>query len=201
MSVLEWLAGIVLFLQLPIPLYWFALHPLMRFWRARPHGAAFLAGVIFAWPPVTVLLILFRHELFRSFAQPAAFIIAGLVLIALEGWIFWRVKRDLGGARLVGKTELSGGGKIARTGIYGRIRHPRYTGSFLAIVGACLIAGTRTAWMVAMAWALLMLVAILLEEREMRRRFGAEFATYCRSVPRFLPFRLRAEADERRQSV
>jgi protein-S-isoprenylcysteine O-methyltransferase Ste14 len=200
MSVLEWLAGVVLFLQLPIPLYWFALHPLMRFWRTRPHGAAFFAGVIFAWPPVTVLLILFRHELFRSSAPPIALIIAGFALIAFEGWIFWRVKRDLGGARLVGKTELSGGGEIARNGIYGRIRHPRYAGSFLAIAGACLIAGTRTAWMAAMAWALLMLVAILLEEREMRRRFGDEFAAYCRRVPRFLPFRLRTEASERRQS-
>src|SRR5579863_2032038 len=163
MRVLEWLAGIVLFLQLPIPLYWVVMHPLMRFWRARPHGAAFLAGVIFAWPPVTVCLVWFRSELFRSSAPPIALILAGFALIAFEGWIFWRVKRDLGGARLVGKTELSGGGEIARNGIYARIRHPRYAGSFLAIAGACLIAGTRTAWMAAMAWALLMLVAILLE--------------------------------------
>lgn len=201
MRLLEWIAGIVLFLQLPIPLYWFAMHPLMRFWRTRPHGAAFLAGVIVAWPPVTVCLIVFRHELFRESAPPVAFIIAGLGLIAFEAWIFWRVKRDLGGARLVGKTELSGSGEIARTGIYSRIRHPRYAGSFLAIVGACLIAGTRIAWAVSIVWALLMFSAILLEEREMRRRFGAEFTAYCRSVPRFLPFRWKTAAREQRQSV
>ena len=40
-------------------------------------------------------------------------------------------------ARLVGKTELSGGGVIEQGGIYGWIRHPRYAGSFLAILGAC----------------------------------------------------------------
>jgi protein-S-isoprenylcysteine O-methyltransferase Ste14 len=42
-------------------------------------------------------------------------------------------------------------------------------------------------WIVAVAWALLMLVAIAFEEREMRGRFGAEFEEYARRVPRFVP--------------
>ncbi len=101
--------------------------------------------------------------------------------------MFWRVQRDLGGARLVGKTELSGGGEVARSGIYARMRHPRYTGSFLAILGACLLAGTRLLWMVALAWAVLTRIAIALEERELRARFGAAYDEYCRRVPRFVP--------------
>jgi protein-S-isoprenylcysteine O-methyltransferase Ste14 len=199
MMVLDWIAGIVLFLQLPIPLYWYVMHPQMHFWRRRRHRDAFLAGVLLSWPPVTVCLVLFRSELFRASAPPVAAIVLGFALIVLEAWIFWRVKRDLGAARLVGKTELSGGGQVIRSGIYGRLRHPRYVGSFLAIVGACLIAGTRTAWIVAAAWGALMLVAILFEEREMRQRFGAEFAAYCREVPRFLP--LGARAGSRTQGV
>ena len=187
MVALDWLAGIVLFLQLPIPLYWFVMHPMMRFWRRHSHSRAFLAGVFISWPPVMVCLVAFRSELFRVSAPPAASIGGGFTLLVLEGWIFWRVKRDLGGARLVGKTELSGGGEIIRTGIYGQLRHPRYVGSMLAIIGACLIAGTRTMWAIAAVWAALMLVAILLEEREMRARFGADYVAYCRNVPRFLP--------------
>lgn len=188
MVVLDWLAGIVLFLQLPIPLYWYVIHPHAAFWRTRRHRTAFLTGVIVSWPPVTACLILFRARLFRESAPPVASILAGLALIALEGWIFWRVKRDLGGERLVGKTELSGGGEIVRNGIYGQLRHPRYVGSFLAIVGACLTAGKPAMWLTAACWGLLMFVAILFEEREMRTRFGAEYRDYCRSVPRFLPF-------------
>jgi protein-S-isoprenylcysteine O-methyltransferase Ste14 len=179
-----------LFLQLPIPLYWFVLHPLVRYWRRHPK-AVYLIGLASSWLPVTVAIVLGRRELFRSSWPPTAALGAGLALIVFEAWIFWRVYRDLGAARLVGKTELSGAGKIECGGIYSRIRHPRYTASFLAILGACLLAGTRTMWITAATWLLLMAVVIALEEREMRARFGAAYRDYGRKVPRFLPFRTR----------
>lgn len=183
---LRWIAGLVFFLQLPIPLYWFVIHPQVKFWRRHPR-AVYYVGLIFSWGVVTPCLIRFHHSLLRD--SPPTIIAAGtgLSLIALEGWIFWRVKADLGAARLVGKTELSGGGEMINRGIYARIRHPRYLGSFVAIVGACVLAGSRTAWIVAAAWALLMLTAVRLEEREMSARFGKQFEEYCRRVPRFFP--------------
>jgi protein-S-isoprenylcysteine O-methyltransferase Ste14 len=186
MSLFGWLAAIVLFLQLPIPIYWFVVHPFGRFWRARP-AAAFVVGLLASWPPVTACLILYRHELFRTGRPPAAAIVAGLFLIGFEIGIFWRVHRDLGTARLVGKTEMSGGGELACRGIYARIRHPRYAGSFLAVVGACLLGGTHVAWIVGASWTVLMLAAIWAEERELRERFGASYEDYCRRVPRFIP--------------
>jgi protein-S-isoprenylcysteine O-methyltransferase Ste14 len=186
MSPFGWLAAVVLFLQLPIPIYWFVVHPFGRFWRTRP-AAALTVGLLFSWPPVTAALILHRRQLFGSSAAPAVAIVAGFALILFEGWIFWRVHRDLGTARLVGKTELSGGGQLAGHGIYARIRHPRYTGSFLAILGACLLAGTRTMWMIAGVWTALILTAIWMEERELRKRFGKRYEDYCRRVPRFIP--------------
>jgi protein-S-isoprenylcysteine O-methyltransferase Ste14 len=87
----------------------------------------------------------------------------------------------------VGKTELEGAGEIERGGIYSRIRHPRYLASFLAILGACLLAGTHILYLVAALWLALMAVIIALEEREMRHRFGAAYRDYCRKVPRFFP--------------
>lgn len=186
MSFLGWLAAAVLFLQLPIPVYWFVVHPFGRFWRTRP-AAAFTVGLLASWPPVTACLILYRHTLFSAGARPVAAVVIGLLLIALEIWIFSRAHRDLGTARLVGKTEIYGGGELAGDGVYARIRHPRYTGSFLAVVGACLLAGTRAAWIVGAAWTALMLAAILMEERELHGRFGASYEDYCRRVPRFIP--------------
>lgn len=187
MTLPGWLAAAVLFLQLPIPLYWFVVHPLVKFWRRHPK-AAYVAGLLCSWPPVTAAVAVYRRELFRPDWPPAAAIAAGLALMIFEGWIFWRVHRDLGTSRLVGRTELSGSGEIAHRGIYARIRHPRYAGSFLAIVGACLLAGTRVMWMVAGAWLVLTLTAIALEERELRARFGAAYEEYCRRVPRFFPW-------------
>ena len=186
MTFLGWLAAIVLFLQLPIPLYWFVLHPLVGFWRQRPQ-ASYITGLLLSWPPVTACLVMFRGQLFRADWPPAWQITLGIALVAFEVWLFGRLTRDLGIARLVGKTELMGGGAIARNGIYARIRHPRYLGSFLAVVGACLLAARPAMWAVAAVWTALMLLAISLEERELRRRFGPEYEEYARQVPRFVP--------------
>lgn len=185
-TLLNWLAAAVLFLQLPIPIYWILLHPMAGFWRGRSKFALILA-LLLSWPPVCAVVVLFRHELFRP-APPHVWVIAlGIALIALEIGLFGTLTSDLGAARLVGKTEIDGGGSLARKGIYARLRHPRYAGSFLAIAGACLL-GARTAlWLLAALWTALMLIVISLEEREMRSRFGAQYREYSREVPRFVP--------------
>jgi protein-S-isoprenylcysteine O-methyltransferase Ste14 len=181
-----WIAAIVLFLQLPIPLYWFVVHPRVKFWRRHPR-AVYVVGLAGSWLPVTAAIVAFHRSLFRSAWPSAGMFVSGLALIVFEVWIFWRVHHDLGISRLVGKTELSGAGEIERGGIYARVRHPRYAASFLAILGACFLTGTRAMWIVAAAWLALMMVAISFEEREMRARFGAAYADYCRRVPRFFP--------------
>lgn len=100
MSLPSWIAAIVLLLQLPIPLFWFVVHPEVRFWR-RHKTAGYLAGVLFAWGPVTAAMILFRLELFLPDWPPLWRLLLGLALLVFEGWVFWRVERDLGAARLV----------------------------------------------------------------------------------------------------
>ena len=186
MTVPAWLAALVLFLQLPIPLYWFVLHPLRVFWRRYPR-AVYAAGLSCSWLPVTIALVALHRKLFADQWPSAIRLVPGLALIVVEAWVFGRVRRNLGTARLVGKTELEGAGEIERGGIYSRIRHPRYLASFLAILGACLLAGTHILYLVAALWLALMAVIIALEEREMRHRFGAAYRDYCRKVPRFFP--------------
>jgi protein-S-isoprenylcysteine O-methyltransferase Ste14 len=189
MSFFGLIAAIVLFLHWPIPLYWFVVHPYVGFWRSH-EKTGYVTGLLFSYLPVTLGIVLFRHELFRPDRPPLWRVLAGLTLLIFEGWIFWRVKRDLGTARLVGKTEIAGGGEIARDGIYANIRHPRYVGSFLAILGACLLAGTPAMWVSTGVWLLLIRLAIALEERELHARFGTLYEEYCGRVPRFLPLRM-----------
>ncbi|MGH9573063.1 MAG: methyltransferase family protein [Candidatus Acidiferrales bacterium] len=186
MTALAWVAAIVLFLQLPIPLYWFVLHPARNFWSTR-RTAAYIAALALSWLPVTLLLVAYHRQLLRPVIPPVWRVILGIILIALEVWIFWRVKRDLGAARLVGAMELSGGGAMEERGIYSKLRHPRYSGSFLALIGASLLAATHVLWIVVTVWTILMLLAISMEERDLGRRFGVAYAEYCSRVPRFLP--------------
>jgi protein-S-isoprenylcysteine O-methyltransferase Ste14 len=186
MTLPAWIAAIALFLHLPIPLYWFVLHPWKKFWTRRGN-APYFTGLFIAWPLVTAALIYFHRQLFRTSYPPSWRFVLASAMIVFELWMFHRVRRDLGGARLIGATEISGGGEIARTGIYARIRHPRYAGSFLVIAAACLLAATRALWIVAAVWTLLMATAIAMEEHEMRARFGSAYDEYRRDVPRFVP--------------
>jgi protein-S-isoprenylcysteine O-methyltransferase Ste14 len=182
------LAAIVLFLQLPIPLYWFVLHPLRVSWRRYPR-AVYVVGLSCSWLPVAIAIVVFHRKLFVDTWPSTIRLTSGLALIVFEAWFFWRVRRDLGTARLVGKTELEGTGEIERGGIYSRIRHPRYLASFLALLGACFLAGGRLMYLAVAVWWALMAVVIALEEREMRTRFGAAYRDYSRKVPRFFPRR------------
>lgn len=186
MIALRWLAAAVLFLHWPIPLYWLAVHPQVGFWR-RHVRSAYAVGVLASWLPVTAGMIVFRGELFRPRPSVAA-VIAGSILIVCEIWMVARVHAALGTARLVGRTELTGGGEMATTGIYSYVRHPRYTGSFLAVLGACLMAGSRAMWIGCAAWVVMMRLAIGFEERELRGRFGRAYERYSDQVPGFFPW-------------
>jgi protein-S-isoprenylcysteine O-methyltransferase Ste14 len=188
MKATAWIGALVFFFQLPIPLYWLIFHPAVGFWRR--HGkAVYIAALLLSWGPVTAFLLLFRAQLFR-FGWPRAWETAlGLALISFEVRIFHRVKRDLGVARMAGEAELRGDIAMVGGGIYSRLRNPRYVGAFLAIVGACLLAGTPLAWAAAALWTALTLLAISLEERELRARLGPPYEEYCRRVPRFIPLR------------
>jgi protein-S-isoprenylcysteine O-methyltransferase Ste14 len=188
MTFLDWVAAIVLFVEMPVPLYWFVVHPQVGFWR-RHVRAGYLTGLVTAWGIGGAFLARFRGVLFARETVPTWAIIAGVALIAFDPYIFMRAHRDLGTSRLVGEAEMKGSKELARTGIYAQIRHPRYLGMMAAILGACLLAATPVLWFVAAGWWLLAILAILLEEREMRRRFGAAFEEYSRRVPRFLPLR------------
>lgn len=189
MTFFDWVAAVVLFLDLPIPLYWFILHPQVGFWRRHVRAAFAFAGLL-AWGTVTALLVTMHERLFASPGAPVWARAVGLALIAMNVYILIRVERELGSSRLVGHAELKGSGELATRGLYARVRHPRYAGMMLSVLGACLLAGTLLLWLVAAAWWLLVLAAVSLEERELRARFGATYVAYSHRVPRFLPFRV-----------
>lgn len=193
MRILNGFAALVLFFELPIPVFWLILHPQIGFWRRHLRTGFWFAGLT-AWGAAGVFIRAFYHRLLPSERAPFGAIAAGLVLIAAEFYLLWRVERELGSARLVGHTELKGAGELATSGIYARMRHPRYAGMMISMLGLCLIGWTRLLWIVAGAWWLAAMTAILFEERELHARFGPAYAEYAKRVPRFLPIRHRVRA-------
>ena len=191
MRLLHAVAGFVLFFELPIPIYWLILHPFNAFWRSRVRAAFWFAGLT-AWTCGGAVLWIFRHTLLSASRPSWLAIVAGFALIAIEGYLFVRVERELGSRRLVGHAELTGTGEMFSGGLYAYVRHPRYAGMFSAVLGAALLADTKLLWLVLILWCPFALIVIRLEEKELVSRFGPAYETYRREVPAFLPLRSRA---------
>lgn len=188
MRLLHAVAGFILFFELPIPIYWLILHPFNAFWRSRVRAAFWFAGLT-AWTCGGAVLWIFRHELLSATPPSWVAIVLGFLLIAIEGYLFVRVERELGSRRLVGHAELTGTGEMFSGGLYAHVRHPRYAGMFSAVLGAALLANTKLLWIVLVLWCPFALTVIRLEEKELASRFGQAYETYRRQVPAFLPLR------------
>jgi protein-S-isoprenylcysteine O-methyltransferase Ste14 len=183
---LRYLALVIFYLDLPVPIYWFILHPFTNFWRRNMRTAFWFAG-LFAWIVCAIFITLFRHRLLGGNIPSALAALAASLLIAADFILLFYSGKYLGGKKLVGHAELSGKSELTTSGLYKYVRHPRYTGMVSAIIGACILAQTRFAWIVSAIWLACVLLNIFLEEREMRHRFGAAHAEYSRVTPRFLP--------------
>lgn len=183
-------AFLVLALQLPIPVFWLLIHPAIGFWRRRSRRW-YVAAAAGAWLATwAVLLLPFGWWVELRFTNYLPVALGGLVLVATDFWLLRKVKRDMNWRVLIGLAELEPQrpeSRLVQGGIYERVRHPRYLGALFSGWGAVLLTGaTRVAILVA-AFTVLALLVMELEERELLRRLGENYADYRRRVPRLLP--------------
>jgi protein-S-isoprenylcysteine O-methyltransferase Ste14 len=76
---------------------------------------------------------------------------------------------------------------LVRTGPYGWVRHPIYTGLLTGILGSGIARGElRGAWALAIC-TIAFTIKLRLEERWMRQEFGAAYARYRAEVPAIVP--------------
>jgi len=191
MNSVRYLSALLIVITLPFSfVFWLVIHPLAPFWRRLgPPLTYAVVGLI----GVALAAVVFHHRaalLAVEYGTNYALIATGLALIGAAIAISRQRRRLLTWRILAGVPELSrsgGPGRLLKEGIYGRIRHPRYVEAILGLSGYALIANYLATWIaIALSYPLLYLI-VLLEERELRDRFGAEYAAYCRDVPRFVP--------------
>ncbi len=150
--------------------------------RRRARGIADAATYLF-WLPYLVVWLrpgpaLAVPELLVWIGLAAA---AGGVLFALAAIATLGRHYDL-------QLEIHGGHELVRSGPYGVVRHPVYTGLALHSLGACL----ATANVVFIAGTLAVTFPVFvararIEERLMRETFGSEYDRYAREVPMLVP--------------
>ena len=170
---------------------WYVIHPFTRFWRRLGTVASFsviysvlISGCVLLWEFRAALVgpdLGFRPWL-MLLAVPAA---------ALGIWIARARRRFLTQRILVGVPEISSSdkGRLITGGIYGRVRNPRYLEFVLLSFVYVAFANYGGVWLWYAGTFPALHLVVLLEERELRERFGSEYEAYCRRVPRYLPQR------------
>ena len=170
---------------------WYVIHPFTRFWRRLGTVASFsvvysllISGCLLLWEFRATLVgsdLGFRPWLMLP-AVPAAVLGIGIAL-ARRRFLTQRI--------LVGVPELSNSdkGRLISGGIYGRVRNPRYLEFLLLSFVYVAFANYSGVWVLyALTFPAIHLV-VLLEEPELKERFGQEYVEYCRRVPRYIPTR------------
>ncbi len=182
--------AVTLLLAIPSGLgCWLAIHPFARAWRRIGPVATYAVLMI----PIFALawwLWGMRTTLIGTDwgTQPVLLVIAA-VAIAAGSWIARARRLHLTHRILVGFPELSSSekGRLLTEGIYARVRNPRYIEFMCFVLAYVSVANYSGTWALLLLSVPTLQLVVLLEESELRDRFGAEYDAYYRRVPRWIP--------------
>lgn len=186
----RYVVAIMMLLSVPPGIaLWYAIHPFARWWRKIGPTATYLILLVPAFG-LGAVLWRFRTPLLGTDLglQPIS-----LALALVSGVVAWRIararRRHLTLRILVGVPELSttDRGQLLTDGIYGRVRNPRYIEFMLFVIAYAGVANYSGLWLLTLLMFPAIHVIVLMEEAELRERFGTDYDEYCRRVPRWFP--------------
>jgi protein-S-isoprenylcysteine O-methyltransferase Ste14 len=73
------------------------------------------------------------------------------------------------------------------SGVYARVRHPMYMGTFLIYVGLALLTFSFLAFGALIGIFLVYNYLATYEEKDLVRVFGESYLDYCKRVPKWIP--------------
>lgn len=121
-------------------------------------------------------------------AEYSVYTAIGLAMI-ITGITFraWAV-RTLG-KYFTATVQISSDHKLIRSGPYQIVRHPSYTGAFLAIVAGGVVLESITGFIIScIAMIIAYYVRIGIEEKELVSRFGNDYLVYRRETKMIIPY-------------
>lgn len=174
----------------PLLTLWPVVHGFIGFWRRL--GPSWTYGILLTGAAGGAFALYGLREglLSVEFGTRWALIVPGVACLAAAAWFRVLVQRELPIATLVGLPELAPGRhpvELITSGVYSKVRHPRYSQFSLGLLGWSLFANYLALYLVLVLWLAGVWVIVALEERELRRRFGLAYDEYSQRVPRFLP--------------
>jgi protein-S-isoprenylcysteine O-methyltransferase Ste14 len=112
---------------------------------------------------------------------------AGVAILALAVWLFWRSHADLG-RNWSPSLQLREGHQLVTGGVYRSIRHPMYASQWLwSTAQALLLQNWIAGWAGLVLFLPLYLSRVPREERMMLDRFGGAYRAYMDRTGRVVP--------------
>ncbi|RMH22434.1 MAG: isoprenylcysteine carboxylmethyltransferase family protein [Acidobacteria bacterium] len=193
MDAFRYVLSLMLVLAMPPALlYWFLVHPFAAFWRRYGKVAVFAmlaslyaVSIAILWPLRDALLAV-------DYGTSGLTIGLGIPFLGVSAYLQYKRRKLLTFTVLSGVPEVDDAaypGTLLREGIYARVRNPRYLELIFGLIGWSLILNYLAVYVTTLVTILALYPITLLEERELRQRFGDEYDAYCREVPRFIPRR------------
>lgn len=161
----------------------FRSRPLRQEWWALNSDPAGPQWVMVLMALDLVVFLDYGHwQLSLGLAHPALQI-AGIVLYLAV--TFWQIWTDSYLARYFnqnGQPLLP-----MDRGPYRLVRHPRYAAAIAGKIAMALTFASLFGWLLSIAWGLLLLNKIAVEERHLRKLFGPHYESYARTTAKVIP--------------
>jgi len=195
-TVRYWL-GLFLVIGLPPGItWWFFVHPFVGFWRRLGPKVTMAVMTVFfivsVWGLVTLRGVLMGRDLGTS----PLLVAVGIVLCGAGAYVSHKRRKYLTVSILAGvpevQTDKDRQGALLDQGPYAIIRHPRYVEGLLFTLGYAAVSNHVGPYVLAGLTFPLLHLVVLLEERELRDRFGEAYREYCERVPRYIPQKSRS---------
>lgn len=169
---------------------WFSIHPFIRFWRKLGPMLTYSIHFIAMGLVATGLFLLRGRLLSIQFGTNPVLVALAIPIFVFAFVVAVRMRMQIGWKVLVGLPEIAPDKhktQLITTGVYSRIRHPRYAEALVGTLAHALFTNYLAVYAVFLLFLVGFPLIVRLEERELRVRFGGEYERYSERVPRFVP--------------
>jgi protein-S-isoprenylcysteine O-methyltransferase Ste14 len=161
----------------------FCSRPLRQeWWGLKSHPAASQWVMCLMTLDLVVFLDYGHWRLTPWMARPALQTVGLTMYLAVTVWQIWT---DAYLARYFKQGETP---RVPMNrGPYRYVRHPRYAAAIVGKVAMALTFASLFGWLLAIAWGLLLLNEIAVEEKHLRELFGLRYESYARTTAKVIP--------------
>jgi protein-S-isoprenylcysteine O-methyltransferase Ste14 len=157
--------------------------PLKREWWALNSDPAGPKFVMFLMALDLIVFIDYGHWHYVTWlARPVLQTIGLALYLTVTVWQIWT---DAHLAKYFGQGGLPP--LPMSYGPYRHVRHPRYAAAIVGKVAMALTLARIFGWLLVIAWSLLLLNKIAVEEKHLRELFGVRYEIYARATARVIP--------------